>query len=240
MGQCNIVCESDHKRIVKAPRRWLCVCKKPAIKVRFYHTHNLLESQPNHRITPEQPTSLMPIIDILIAVAISISVIVGIFRGFVKEAISIASLLVAIWAALYLGPQAGEISDNWISSRASQIWFGRALVFIIVLFVGGLLGWGVSKIVRMSALGGMDRIFGSMFGAIRGIVLVALAVIGGQFAELDGDQWWQESKLIPRLTVVAEWIKVAGPRGFEMLTPDESDDVPEIDILIDLLKPERT
>ena len=182
----------------------------------------------------------MPIIDILIAVAISISVIVGIFRGFVKEAISIASLLVAIWAALYFGPQAGEISDNWINSEASQIWFGRALVFIVVLFIGGLLGWGVSKIVRMSALSGMDRIFGSMFGAVRGIVLVALAIIGGQFAELDGDQWWLESKLIPRLTVVADWIKVMGPKGFEMLTPDESAEFPEIDILIDQLKLERT
>jgi membrane protein required for colicin V production len=181
----------------------------------------------------------MPIIDILIAVAISISVIVGIFRGFVKEAISIASLLVAIWAALYFGPQAGEISDNWISSEASQMWFGRALVFIVVLFIGGLLGWGVSKIVRMSALSGMDRIFGSMFGAVRGIVLVALAIIGGQFAELDGDQWWQESKLIPRLTVVAEWIKVMGPRGFELLTPGDSDETMKIDILIDQLKLER-
>jgi membrane protein required for colicin V production len=181
----------------------------------------------------------MPIIDILIAVAISISVIVGVFRGFVKEAISIASLLVAIWAALYFGPQAGEISDSWISSEASQMWFGRALVFIVVLFIGGLLGWGVSKIVRMSALGGIDRIFGSMFGAVRGIVLVALAVIGGQFAELDGDQWWQESKLIPRLEVVAEWIKVMGPRGFEMLTPGESGESLNIDVLTQL-KLERT
>jgi membrane protein required for colicin V production len=113
-------------------------------------------------------------------------------------------------------------------------------VFIVVLFIGGLLGWGLSKIVRMSALSGMDRIFGSMFGAVRGIVLVALAIIGGQFAELDGDQWWLESKLIPRLTVVADWIKVAGPKGFEMLTPDESGEFLEIDILIDQLKLERT
>lgn len=182
----------------------------------------------------------MPIIDILIAVAIAISVIVGFMRGFVKEAVSIAALLVAIWAALYFGPQAGNISDGWISSEASQMWFGRFLVFVVVLFIGGLLGWGVSKIVRMSVMSGMDRFFGAIFGAVRGILLAALAIIGGQFAEFDLDQWWQDSKLIPRLEVVADWIKVMGPKGFELLKPGESDETMDIDALVEQLKLERT
>ncbi len=182
----------------------------------------------------------MPIIDILIAVAIFISVVVGIMRGFVKEAISFAALLVAIWAALYFGPQAGNISEGWISSEASQMWFGRFLVFVVVLFIGGLLGWGVSKLVSMSVMSGVDRFFGAIFGAVRGVLLAALVVIGGQFAEFDLDQWWQDSKLIPRLEVVAEWIKVMGPKGFEMLTPSESDEMLDIDVLTEQLKIERT
>jgi len=86
----------------------------------------------------------------------------------------------------------------------------------------------------------VDRFFGSIFGAVRGVLLVSLAVIGGQFAEFDLDQWWQDSKLIPRLEVVADWIKVMGPKGFELLTPDESDEMPDIDILTEQLKLERT
>jgi hypothetical protein len=80
----------------------------------------------------------MPIIDIVIAVAIAISVIVGIIRGFVKEAISIAALLVAIWAALFFGPSVGGISESWIASRDLQMWFGRILVFAVILSIGGL------------------------------------------------------------------------------------------------------
>ena len=182
----------------------------------------------------------MPIIDILIAVAISISVIVGVIRGFVKEAVSFAALLVAIWAALYFGPQAGNISESWISSEASQMWFGRMLVFVVVLFIGGLLGLGISKIVRMSGMSNMDRFFGSLFGAVRGVLLAALAIIGGQFAEFDLDQWWQESKLIPQLEVVADWIKVMGPKGFELLTPGESSETLDIDVLTEQLKFKRT
>jgi len=75
---------------------------------------------------------------------------------------------------------------------------------------------------------------------VRGVLLAALAVIGGQFAEFDLDQWWQDSKLIPRLEVVADWIKVMGPKGFEMLTPDESGETLNIDVLTEQLKIERT
>ncbi len=163
----------------------------------------------------------MPIIDILIAVAIAISVIVGIIRGFVKEAISIGSLLVAIWAALYFGPGIGEISDSWISSEDLQVWFGRILVFAVILSIGGLLGWGISKLVRLSVLSGMDRLAGSIFGALRGILLAALFILGGQFAGFDNDTWWQRSILIQHLEVVSEWIKVMAPQGYEILIPGE-------------------
>jgi len=178
----------------------------------------------------------MPIIDILIAVAIAVSMVIGIVRGFVKEAISIAALLVAIWAALYFGPGVGDISDSWISSEELQVWFGRILVFAVILSLGGLLGWGISKLVRLSVLSGMDRVMGSLFGAARGILLVALGIIGGQFAGFDNDAWWQRSRLIPHLEVVADWIKVMAPQGFELLTPDEpmdsiDIDVPDVDII---------
>jgi membrane protein required for colicin V production len=163
----------------------------------------------------------MPIIDILIAAAILVSVVVGIFRGFVKEAISIAALLVAIWAALYFGPEAGDISENWFKSEELQMWFGRVLVFLVILSLGGLLGWGISKLVRLSVLSGMDRLLGAVFGVARGILLVAVAIIGAQFAGFDNDNWWLQSKLIPHFEVVADWIKIMAPEGLDLITPDE-------------------
>ena len=163
----------------------------------------------------------MPMIDIIIAVALATSIIVGFVRGFVKEAISIATLLVAIWGALYFGPVVGEFSESWLGAAELRVWFGRILVFAIVLSVGGLLGWGVSKLVRLSVLSGIDRLLGSAFGALRGILLVALLVIGGQFSGFDNDEWWLQSKLLPHFEVVADWIKVMAPVGYELIVPDE-------------------
>lgn len=161
----------------------------------------------------------MPIIDILIAVALLISIVVGLFRGFVKEAISIAALLVAIWAALYFGPEIGDVSKSWIKSEELQTWFGRILVFTVILSLGGLIGWGISKLVRLSVLSGIDRLVGAIFGAARGVLFVALFILGGQYAGFDNDRWWLESKLMPHFEVVAEWIKVMAPQGYDLLVP---------------------
>ncbi len=182
----------------------------------------------------------MPTIDIIIAVALVVSVTVGIVRGFVKESISIAALLIAIWAALYFGPAVGNVSSSWLSSEALQMWFGRVLVFAIILSVGGLLGWGISRLVRMSVLSGMDRLLGSLFGAARGVLLLAVFVIGGQFAGFDNDDWWLGSRLIPHVEVVAEWIKVMAPQGLELLTPDEAAESLPVDFAEELINPEST
>ncbi len=164
----------------------------------------------------------MALIDIAIAVAIVLSVVVGLFRGFVKEAISIASLLFAIWAAMYFGPEVGTVSDSWLNSAELQVWFGRILVFAVILSLGGLLGWAISKLVRLSVLSGMDRFLGSLFGFARGVLLIAVCIIGGEFAGFNNDPWWDNSKLIPHFDVVAEWIRVMAPQGLDMLTPDET------------------
>ena len=176
----------------------------------------------------------MPIIDILIAVALVLSIVVGFVRGFVKEAISIAALLFAIWAALYFGPSVGEVSQSWLNSEELQMWFGRVLVFAVILSIGGLLSWGISKLVRMSVLSGMDRLLGCVFGAVRGIILIAIFIIGGQFAGFDNDDWWEESKLLPHLQVVADWIKVMAPQGLEIITPDDAADSLPVDIPIEV------
>ncbi len=180
----------------------------------------------------------MPIIDILIAVAVLISVVIGIVRGFVKEAISIVSLLLAIWAALYFGPAVGDLSESWLSSEELQTWFGRILVFALVLSIGGLLGWAISKMVRLSVLSGIDRLLGALFGAARGALLLAVFVIAGQFAGFDNDEWWLQSRLIPPFEVVAEWIKEMAPQGYELLIPDDTAETLPVALPEDLVNPE--
>jgi membrane protein required for colicin V production len=167
----------------------------------------------------------MPVIDIIIVIAIIVSVIIGLLRGFVKEAIAIAALLFAIWAALYFGPALGEAMAGWLESREMQLWFGRIFLFAVIVSLGALASWGLSKLVRVSLLAGMDRFLGSAFGFARGVLLIGLGILAGKYAQFDNDSWWLESMLIPHLEVVAEWIAVMAPQGYEIITPEEPADV---------------
>lgn len=165
----------------------------------------------------------MPIADLLIIVAIVFSISVGIFRGFVKEAISIVTLLLAIWAAMNFGAHAGQLTGRWVDSGDLQVWIGRVLVFVVVLTAGGLVGWGFSRLVRLSALSGTDRALGAMFGFCRGALLLGLFIIGGQMANFDRNNWWQTSLLIPYGSVVAERLRAMTPdaidKSLQLLQP---------------------
>ena len=163
----------------------------------------------------------MTIVDFVIIVAVLASVVVGVIRGIVREAIAIAALLVAIWAALHLGPYAGGWLGGSMGSSELELWAGRFLVFIIILAIGGLTGWGVSKIVRMAGLTGTDRYLGGLFGMLRAVVLIGLFVLLGRYAAFDAENWWLESSLIPYAETVADWIEVMAPKGMEILQPEE-------------------
>ena len=71
------------------------------------------------------------------------------------------------------------------------------LAGVSVLVIGGLVSWVARKLVRHTGLSGLDRILGAAFGLLRAAVLVGLAVIVLQFAELDQESWWQEARLRP-------------------------------------------
>ena len=166
----------------------------------------------------------MPIVDIVITLATLASVVIGWYRGLIKEAIAIVSLLVAIWAAMHLGPYAGGWLGGTVGATELQLWSGRILIFIVVLALGALVGWGVSKIVHLSGLSGTDRALGGFFGLLRAALFVGMFVLGGRYAGFDAELWWLESRMIPYGEYVANWIIEMTPRGMEMLDPSNMPD----------------
>jgi membrane protein required for colicin V production len=163
----------------------------------------------------------MTMVDFVIIVAVLASILVGVIRGIVREAIAMAALLLAIWAALHLGPYAGGWLGGSMGSTELELWAGRGLVFIIILALGGLAGWGISKIVRLAGLTGTDRYLGGLFGLLRAVILAGLFALLGRYAAFDVENWWLESRLIPYAETVADWIEVMAPKGMDMLQPDE-------------------
>lgn len=159
----------------------------------------------------------MEIVDIVIIVAALASMVLGWFRGIVREAISIATLVIAIWAAMRLGPTAGGWLGGTVDSTELQLWSGRFLIFVIVLVAGTIGGWAISKLVHLSGLSGMDRGFGAIFGFARAVLLLGVFVLTGRYAGFDAELWWLESDIIPYAEYVADWIIEMAPKGMELL-----------------------
>jgi membrane protein required for colicin V production len=166
----------------------------------------------------------MQIVDIVIIVATLVSVAFGWYRGLIKEAMSIAALLVAIWAAMRLGPTAGGWLGGTIDSTEVQLWSGRFLIFVLVLASGAVAGWAVSKIVHLSGLSGFDRALGGLFGLVRATLFLGIFILTGRYAGFDAELWWLRSEIIPYGEYVADWIIVMAPRGMELLEPDNLPD----------------
>ena len=71
-----------------------------------------------------------------------------------------------------------------------------------------------------------------------GILFLAIFIIGGQFAGFDNDDLWLQSRLIPHFEVVADWIKVMAPQGYELLVPDEPADSLPVEVPDVVINPE--
>ena len=157
----------------------------------------------------------MTILDWVFIAIVVASMLVGAFRGFIKEAVSLVSLVVAVWAAFQFAPAAEGLIDQWIESPALRTWTARVAIFALVLMLGGLAGFLISRFMNQVGMSGMDRTLGLGFGFLRGAVVCGLIVIAGPYLELDRDGWWQQSRLLPFATSVARSISVIAPRALD-------------------------
>ena len=146
-----------------------------------------------------------------------VSALVGIWRGFTTEALSLITLLAAVGLAWTFSGVVEPALGNFSGDGEVRVWVARAIIFVFVLIVGGLVSWLARKLVRQSGLSGLDRTLGAAFGLLRAAVVVGLAVIVLQLAELDQEPWWQEARLRPHAERAAAAVKYYAELGTRYL-----------------------
>lgn len=119
-----------------------------------------------------------------VALIIVISAILAYSRGFVREAMAIVGwIAAAVVAFMFAGkaePLIREIpmlGDFLGDSCELSIIAAFAAVFAVALVVVSLFTPLFASVIQRSALGGIDQGLGFLFGALRGVVLVAVAFI---------------------------------------------------------------
>jgi membrane protein required for colicin V production len=134
-------------------------------------------------------------IDLAIIAIIALSVLTGLFRGFVKELVALCVWILAFWLAYNYS----QALDPWLQSYIQEQSARTAVAFIAVLFAtllaGGVVNALLSFILKRSGLSGTDRTLGMGFGFVRGVFLVALLMVSVKMTSLPYQQYAQESKL---------------------------------------------
>lgn len=146
-------------------------------------------------------------VDFFLVGVLLLSMGISIWRGFVKEALSLASWILAFWIALtFTDTLANLIGDN-IETPSLRYLTSFVAIFVVMLVAGAMLNHFAGVAVKRTGLGGTDRLVGIFFGLARGIVVLGGLVMLGTLLELDADPWWDDSRLIPYVEPVAQWLR---------------------------------
>ena len=91
--------------------------------------------------------------DVLILLVLLGSTVIGLLRGFVREAVSLVFWVVAIWAAWKFGPLVEPHLGGVLADPSVAPWVGRLIILVLVLLVGWVIGMLLGYFTRSLGLG---------------------------------------------------------------------------------------
>ncbi|MBU0498903.1 MAG: CvpA family protein [Gammaproteobacteria bacterium] len=145
--------------------------------------------------------------DYVIIGIILVSTLISLVRGFVREALSLAFWVIAFWIAQMFFREFSEHLTQWIKVPSLRMGAAFAIIFLVVLILGGLLTFLIAQLIDATGLSGTDRVIGMLFGSARGVLLVAALIMLAGLTPFPNDPWWHESRLIGEFNGVAEWLR---------------------------------
>ena len=126
-------------------------------------------------------------VDLVVLAVLAVSGLLAFSRGLVREVLGLAAWAGAIYIAWRALPLARPHVEQWLGPGTPWIdpaAFGA--IFLVSLIILMIISRWLSSLVRDSAIGGLDRTLGLVFGLARGAALVVIAyIIAGMVVQVD-------------------------------------------------------
>ncbi len=147
-------------------------------------------------------------VDWLIVVVLGLSILLSLWRGFTREAISLAGWVEAFVIANMFAAQFSTLLASAIDNITGRYVVAFAILFAGTLVVAGLLARLARQVVKATGLSLLDRLLGTVFGFARGVILVLVAAyLLRQLAPPQNLQWLHESQLMPHIDMLVNWVQ---------------------------------
>ena len=161
-------------------------------------------------------------LDWFIVVVVCVSTLISLWRGFTREALSLAGWIVAFVLANLFASEVSTYLAGVIENITGRYIVAWSLIFLGVLVVSGAIAMGVSRLLKATGLGLLDRLLGTVVGFARGLIIVmALIYLLRELVPPTEQQWVYESRLMPHIDMLMNW-------SYQMFDKIRSGDVPAV------------
>ena len=143
---------------------------------------------------------IFTVIDYVILFVVILSGVVSLFRGFIKEALSLLLWVLAFSLTLSFNDVVSDYLVDVISLPPIRFAVANAGLFFVIMLIGSILNQAISTLIKTSGLGMFDRMLGLLFGVARGVlVMLAVVIICPYIVDIENAKWWTASALVPYL-----------------------------------------
>ncbi len=163
-------------------------------------------------------------IDYVILGIVGLSILTGVFRGFVKELIALCVWALGIWLAFSYSQQLVPKLQPYVQDKTASVVIAFIAILLGTLVVGGIVNALLSFILQRSGLSGTDRLLGLVFGFARGMFIVALVILVVKMTSIPDTEYRQHSYLYARFDPIVNWLYGFSPEFIKRMKKiDKSD-----------------
>jgi membrane protein required for colicin V production len=143
-----------------------------------------------------------------------VSIAWGVWRGLVREVMSLAGWVIAFLAANLFAAPLAEVLPASVSRPEYRTLLAFIIIFLLTLAVTTLGAVWLAKVLHAAGLGGLDRLLGALFGLLRALLIVLAAAIAAGFTSFPQKAAWKDSLAGPQLAAAASALKPWLPPAF--------------------------
>lgn len=161
------------------------------------------------------------LLDAILVAIMLVSALLAMVRGFSREVLSIVSWVAAAAAAFFFYKPLTPYAAEYISSDTIAMAVSAAVIFIVTLIIVSFITLKIADFIIDSRVGAVDRVLGFIFGAVRGLLLVVVAMLFFNWlAPENQPQWIATAKSKPFLDDLGQQLVAALPENPEQTILD--------------------
>ncbi len=145
-------------------------------------------------------------IDFIIIGVVFVSCLISVMRGFVREALSLASWVISFIVAWHLHGGFASFFQDSIEHQNLRLIVAFFVLFVMSLIIFTIVNYFAGKIVERTGLTGADRVIGVIFGFFRGVLIITALVALAGLTHLPQTELWRDSALLINIQAMAIWL----------------------------------